>query len=102
MTRLTKALIGAVCALILMAGPMGAASSAAEIGKTVQDLAKRAKAEPMVRVAVTWRKKLRKALTKAFKKKYGLKVKVTRVRGLASREPSPVSSVTTWSTSRAN
>lgn len=86
MTRLSKASIGAVCALILMAGPMGAAPSAAEIGKTVQDLAKRAKAEPMVRIAVTWRKTLRKALTKAFKKKYGLKIKVTRVRGLASRE----------------
>lgn len=86
MTRLTVASISAVCAFMLMVGPMGTATRAAGLGKTVQDLAKRAKAEPTVRIAVTWRKKLRKSLTKAFKKKYGIKVKVTRVRGLASRE----------------
>ncbi len=84
--RLSVASISVVSAVTLMVGPMGTAPRAAELGKSVQEIIKLAKAEPRVRIAVTWRKKLRKALTKAFKKKYGLKVKVTRVRGLASRE----------------
>lgn len=86
MTRMSLTSVCTVCAFMLMAGPMGVSPRAAELGSSVQDLAKRARGEPAVRIAVTWRKKLRKAVTKAFRKKYGLKVKVTRVRGLASRE----------------
>lgn len=59
---------------------------AAEIGKSLAEITERAKKEPPVRLAVTWRKKLRRALAKAYEEKYGLKFKATRVRGLASRE----------------
>lgn len=76
--------LAGVVSLALLAG--GGAAGAADLGKTAEEIAKLAKKEPTVRVAVTWRKALRKALTKAFKEKTGLKVKVTRVRGLASRE----------------
>jgi len=86
MTRPNVIAIGIVgaCALTLIPGTPG--TQAAELGKTLAEITERAKKEAPVRVAVTWRKKLRKALTKAYKKKYGLKIKATRVRGLASRE----------------
>ncbi len=58
----------------------------AELGKSIDEVKERAKSEGPIQMAVTWRKKLRKALVKEIKKATGVKVKVTRVRGLASRE----------------
>ncbi|MDX1482956.1 MAG: extracellular solute-binding protein [Alphaproteobacteria bacterium] len=80
--RFTPALI-ALVAVMGLGIPQG---SAAELGKTLEEVKARAKSEGTVHLAVTWRKKLRKALTKAIRKNTGVKIKVTRVRGLASRE----------------
>jgi iron(III) transport system substrate-binding protein len=72
------------CVLTLIAGT--SVLQAAELGKTLAEITERAKKEPPVRLAVTWRKDLRRAVAKAYKAKYGLTFKATRVRGLASRE----------------
>lgn len=86
MTRLSATVLGALSAIALALLPGTPAVHAAELGKTIAEITERAKNEPPVRLAVTWRKNLRRTLAKAYKKKYGLTFKATRVRGLASRE----------------
>ena len=60
--------------------------AAAEIGKNLDEIKALAKKESKLRIATSWRTKIRKEIAKGFKKKYGLKFNLTRVRGLASRE----------------
>ena len=79
-------LTAALVALFAVAALGVAEGRAAEPGKTLDEVKARAKSEAKLQLAVTWRKKLRKALTKAIKKNTGVEIKVTRVRGLASRE----------------
>ncbi len=86
MKQLVKICVVAFTAFAFMGGVWSEPASAAKLGKTLDEIKTLAKTEGPARIAITWRKKLRKALTKAFKKKYDLKVKATRVRGLASRE----------------
>jgi iron(III) transport system substrate-binding protein len=87
MTYQTKSLFSLSLAVFLGATLLlPGAPVAAELGKNLKEITALAKKEGTVRIAASWRKKLRRAITKGFKKKYGLKIKATRVRGLASRE----------------
>lgn len=86
MTRFMIASITGFIALIFAFAPGGVGPEAAEIGSNLHEITERAKKEGTVNLAVTWRKTLRKALAKDIRNKLGIKVKVTRVRGLASRE----------------
>lgn len=74
--------------LVVAAGAvaMTAPVQAAEIGKNLDEIQALAKKEATLRIATSWRSKIRKEIAKGFEKKYGIKFKLTRVRGLASRE----------------
>ena len=87
MVRLRKIQIATALVALFGVAALGISEGrAAELGKTLDEVKARAKTEGKLELAVTWRKKLRKALTKAIKKNIGIKIKVTRVRGLGSRE----------------
>jgi iron(III) transport system substrate-binding protein len=62
------------------------AMAAPKIGKNLEEIKKLAKKEGTVRIATSWRGKIIKVLGKGLKKKYGIKFKLNRVGGLASRE----------------
>ena len=59
---------------------------AAELGKTLDEIKARAKSEGPVQIAVTWRKEQAKALADEIRKQTGVRINVTRVGGVSSRE----------------
>ena len=61
-------------------------ATAAEIGKTLDEIIARAKREGTVRIANSWRGPVLKLLAKGVKAKYGIKFKQTYVAGISSRE----------------
>lgn len=83
--RVTRVAKGAPALALLATISLGTALGA-EIGRTIDEVRERAKSEPPVEIAVTWRKELASLYTKEIRAKTGIRVNVTRTRGLGSRE----------------
>lgn len=86
MKKFTRTITISCLAVAAGAASLQAPATAAEIGKSLDEIKALAKKEAPLRIATSWRSKIRKEVAKGFKKKYGIKFKLTRVRGLASRE----------------
>lgn len=73
-------------AIAVIALSAAATTSAAEIGKTLDEIIALAKKEPPVRVASVWQRPIIAEITKGFKAAYGLSFTHDRVTGLDTRE----------------
>jgi iron(III) transport system substrate-binding protein len=65
---------------------LAASVSAAQIGKTLEEVIALAKKEGTVQVANSWRGRMLKEVAKGFEARYGLTFKQTYVGGISSRE----------------
>jgi iron(III) transport system substrate-binding protein len=65
---------------------LAASVSAAQIGKTLEEVIALAKKEGTVQVANVWRGRMLKEVAKGFEARYGLSFKQTYVTGISSRE----------------
>ena len=86
MTRFTGRSLGVVLTFAVGLAFSHAPATAAEIGKTLDEIKALAKKEGTVRIANSWRGPVLKALAKGAKEKYGVKFKQTRVSGISSRD----------------
>jgi len=82
-----SALLAAFTVAVMAIVALGTtATSAAEIGKTLDEIVALAKKEPPVRVASVWQKEIIAEISEGFKAKYGLSFTHDRVTGLDTRE----------------